>query len=185
MKLSHSIFPVILSALLALTVSAPAQQKSHTFKETLSIEAKLNYLLYLPKDYNKDPKKQWPLLIFLHGAGERGNDIDMVKMHGPPMLAEKGKHFPFIILSPQCPKDSWWTYEPIMDLIEKIESTHRVDSKRIYLTGLSMGGYGTWALIAQYPHKFAAAAPVCGGGHTLFDENRDPPSDLGVSRGQR
>ena len=103
-------------------------------------------------------------MIFLHGAGERGNDINKVKIHGPPMLVDKGRKFPFIPISPQGPKDSWWSYEPVMEMIEDAEQRYQVDPKRIILTGLSMGGYGTWELAAHYPKKFAALVPLCGGG---------------------
>ena len=124
----------------------------------------LNYLEYLPEGYDTDTDRKWPLLVFLHGAGERGDNLDAVKIHGPPKLAEAGKKFPFIVIAPQCPKDSWWTWQPVMPLIEKLEKELRVDIDRIYLTGLSMGGYGTWSLATRYPEKFAAVAPICGGG---------------------
>jgi predicted peptidase len=152
---------------LSLTVLA-AHGESPATEEKLDAAPKanhqLNYLQYLPEDYAAEPERKWPLLVFLHGAGERGDDLDKVKIHGPPKLAEAGKKFPFIVIAPQCPKDSWWPWEPVMPLIEKLEKDLRVDSNRIYLTGLSMGGYGTWNLATRYPDKFAAVAPICGGG---------------------
>ncbi|MCK5922620.1 MAG: prolyl oligopeptidase family serine peptidase [Methylococcales bacterium] len=150
--------------LFSITLPAHAQQKSDTYKKERSGTEQINYLISLPDGYTKDSTKKWPLVVFLHGAGERGDNIEQVKMHGPPMLVEKGKKFPFILISPQCPKDSWWSYEPVMALIEDIENRYQVDSKRIILTGLSMGGYGTWEFSTRYPEKFAAIAPLCGGG---------------------
>ena len=152
--------------IIALLACLPtrADQKSVTFERKKSETHQLNYLLSLPENYEKDPEKKWPLVIFLHGAGERGSDINKVKIHGPPMLVEKGEKFPFILISPQCPKDSWWSYEPLMEMIEDAETRYQVDPKRIILTGLSMGGYGTWELAAHYPKKFAALVPLCGGG---------------------
>lgn len=159
-----------LSAAITATIAlfaclpAQAQQKTVTFEKKQSGTDQLNYLLSLPEGYDKDPAKKWPLVIFLHGAGERGSDIEKVKIHGPPMLVENGKKFPFILISPQCSTDSWWSYEPLMGLIEDAETRYRVDPKRIILTGLSMGGYGTWELGSRHPEKFAALVPLCGGG---------------------
>jgi predicted esterase len=122
------------------------------------------YLLYVPPDYAADPARKWPLLLFLHGAGERGDDLEKVKVHGPPRLIAEGQHFPFIVVSPQCPEGEWWLPAQLIDLVEDICSHYRVDPDRIYLTGLSMGGYGTWATAIEYPDRFAAIAPICGGG---------------------
>ena len=124
----------------------------------------LDYLIALPEGYDKDGDAV-PLMLFLHGAGERGKDLDKVKLHGPPKMIEKGHDFGAIVVSPQCPKDSWWTYEvdALIALIDKIERDYNVDKQRIYITGLSMGGYGTFALCARQPERFAAAVPVCGG----------------------
>ena len=140
-------------------------QTSKTFKTKISKNVSLPYLLYTPK-----PKGKLPLVIFLHGAGERGNDLELVKIHGIPKLIEQGQEFPFIAVSPQCPKDSWWTleHETLKALIDKIVETHNVDKRRIYMTGLSMGGYGTWYMGGLYPKTFAAIAPVCGGGNLII-----------------
>ena len=92
---------------LGLSAKPPMQTKvtlQHEAKQSVSIQ----YLLYLPEDYDTKKDAKWPLLVFLHGAGERGDDIERVKVHGPPMLVEKGKHFPFIIISPQCPRGQVW-----------------------------------------------------------------------------
>ncbi len=130
------------------------------------VEVEMDYLLYLPKHYDK--QKSWPLLLFLHGAGERGDDLELVKKHGPPKLIAKGKEFPFIVVSPQCSADVWWEPIELTALLDKIIDTHNVDEDRIYVTGLSMGGFGTWRLAAYTPDRFAAIAPICGGGEAYW-----------------
>lgn len=125
----------------------------------------MKYLLYLPKGY--EDKESWPLLLFLHGAGERGEDINRVKVHGPPKMAEAGEELPFIVVSPQCPKGRWWQTFELATLLDEIEEKYKVDQDRIYVTGLSMGGFGTWALAAYQPERFAAMAPICGGGDAI------------------
>lgn len=135
------------------------------------LETGIEYLVYTPEDYVSDSDKSWPLLIFLHGAGERGNKLDLVKFHGPPKLAEAGEDFPFIIISPQVPERSWWKPALVQLLVEKIVAEYNVDIKRIYLTGLSMGGFGTWDTAMRFPELFAAIAPICGGGDTTMIAN--------------
>lgn len=135
------------------------------------LETGIEYLVYTPEDYVSDSDKTWPLLIFLHGAGERGDKLDLVKFHGPPKLAEAGEDFPFIIISPQVPERSWWKPALVQLLVEKIVAEYNVDNKRIYLTGLSMGGFGTWDTAMRFPELFAAIAPICGGGDTTMIAN--------------
>jgi len=117
-------------------------------------------------------------MIFLHGAGERGTDINLVKKHGPPKLADQKKDFPFIIVSPQCPSGQWWDAEAVNVLVDEIIAEHAVDPTRVYLTGLSMGGYGTWDLACRHPERFAAIAPICGGGipFLAFDNLKKMPT---------
>lgn len=128
------------------------------------VPVEINYLLYLPEDYDPASDEKWPLMLFLHGAGERGDSLALVKMQGPPKLVDQGKDFPFILVSPQCPKGQYWSVDNLKLLLKEIEGTYEVDPDKIYLTGLSMGGYGTWALAMDMPDKFAAIAPICGGG---------------------
>jgi len=136
------------------------KQKEAVFEKEIKISMK--YLIYLPKDYEQ--KNSWPLVIFLHGAGERGDDLNQVKVHGPPKLIEAGKEFPFIVVSPQCPKNKWWDPAELRLFLDEIVKKYKVDQDRIYLTGLSMGGYGTWNWAAEQPGRFAALVPICGGG---------------------
>jgi len=129
------------------------------------MEGSLKYLLYVPDAYNRTPTK-WPLVLFLHGAGERGDDLELVKKHGPPKLIAQGREFPAIIVSPQCPKEAWWPdhVAALEALLDEIVARYRVDEDRIYVTGLSMGGFGTWALAFDQPQRFAALGVICGRG---------------------
>jgi predicted peptidase len=112
-------------------------------------------------------------MLFLHGAGERGDNLDRVKAWGPPKMIEDGHDFGAIVISPQCPSDTWWTdhLDLLVALLDEIEEKYNVDDDRIYVTGLSMGGYGTFALAARQPDRFAAIMPICGGG-VYFDALR-------------
>lgn len=127
----------------------------------------LNYLLFFPRGYKEDKTRKWPLLLFLHGAGERGTNLASVTVHGPPKMVKDRPDFPFILVSPQCPADQTWSDETLLALLDEVTKEHRVDASRIYLTGLSMGGYGTWSLGLKHPERFAAIAPICGGGDIL------------------
>ena len=143
----------------------PGSQHSQTFEKTVTKTLNCNYLLFLPDSYGQT-QERWPLIMFLHGAGERGDDLEKVKKHGPPKIVENQKDFPFIVVSPQCPTGDWWTdkVEVLINLLDDIVARYKVDKQRIYLTGLSMGGYGTWSLASVHPERFAAIAPICGGG---------------------
>ena len=128
------------------------------------VRVKMKYLLYLPKDYDAKPAS--PLLLFLHGMGERGDNLDALKVYGPPQMIEKGQDLPFIVVSPVCPDTRSWESMPmeLTALLDDIIEKYKVDQDRIYVTGLSMGGFGTWALAQYTPDRFAAIAPICGGG---------------------
>jgi predicted peptidase len=144
----------------------------------------LDYLIAMPEGYDAEGDAV-PLLLFLHGAGERGENLNKVKLHGPPKMVEQGRDFGAIVVSPQCPKDSWWTHEidALVALLDKLEQEHNIDQKRIYVTGLSMGGYGTFALAARQPDRFAAAVPICGGGN-LFAARRLTKMPMWVFHGE-
>ena len=126
-------------------------------------KATVRYLISLPQNYNEQDK--CPLLIFLHGAGERGNDLNRVKVHGPTKIVRKKNTTPFVIVSPQCPRREGWKVEKLSKLLDHVLATTKADPERVYLTGLSLGGYGTWGWAAQEPKRFAAAIPICGGGN--------------------
>jgi len=146
------------------------EQQKMTFERQITKTVRLNYLLYLPQDYDSHSNKRWPLILFLHGAGERGDDLEQVKTHGIPKIVEEVDDFPFITVSPQCPEDSLWSdhFEVLDALLKEIEENYRVDPGRIYLTGLSLGGYGSWHFATLYPKRFAAVVPICGGGMPMY-----------------
>ncbi|MGE5608986.1 MAG: prolyl oligopeptidase family serine peptidase [Bacillota bacterium] len=159
--------PLILAAIVCAQQpqAKPGQQAQRLEKQ---VAVKLDYLLYLPEAYDKDSAKKWPLILFLHGAGERGSDVNKVKVHGVPKIVEGKKDFPFIVVSPQCPEDRWWEPFELNALLDEIMASYRVDADRVYLTGLSMGGFGTWDLAMRSPGRFAAIAPICGGGNPVM-----------------
>jgi len=143
-------------------VHAPQPGQQTAIEVEASTAVACRYHLYLPPQY--DGQDRWPLLLFLHGSGERGNDLELVKVHGPPKLIAAGKEFPFIVVSPQCPRFQRWETAQLAALLDQVERTCKVDPDRVYVTGLSLGGFGTWQLAANYPDRFAAIAPICGGG---------------------
>jgi len=140
----------------------------------------INYLLFLPQGYDAKSEKRWPLILFLHGSGERGNDVWKVATHGPPKNVMSKADFPFIVVSPQCPEGRIWSNDKLLPLLDEITRNYAVDKSRIYLTGLSMGGYGTWSLGLSHPELFAAIVPICGGGEFIspFLSSRDKPEAL-------
>jgi predicted peptidase len=151
-------------------------QSARSFKKQITRTINVHYLLFLPKDYGAraNAKKKWPLIFFLHGAGERGANVWKVGVHGPPKLVREQADFPFIVLSPQCPAGQRWDDETLLALLDEVMRKHRVDKGRVYLTGLSMGGYGTWSLGLAHPERFAAMAPICGGGNWISARLMDP-----------
>jgi predicted peptidase len=181
MKSRRSLRPIIGMILPLLSLlgcgtrtATPVQtgQHAHTFGGQ---EPRLNYLFFLPQDYGKEPRKKWPVILFLHGVGERGDgltDLELVKMYGPPMLVEQQADFPFLVLSPQCPTDSSWDdhLDDLDALLDEVVNTYAVGTDRVYVTGLSMGGFGTWKLALRYPRRFAAIVPIAGG-HTFGSDS--------------
>ena len=165
MKNSLKCILIITAIVLFSALNMSGQQTEEIFEGQVSFTYK--YLLYLPDGYENDKEKDYPFILFLHGAGERGDDLSRVKAHGPPKIVDNNKDFPFIVVSPQCPRGESWTAYKLNALLEGLVEKYRIDKDRIYLTGLSMGGYGTWDLASNYPHWFAAIAPICGGGDVL------------------
>ena len=177
------------------------RQISKNLNKVISKQVNLNYLLYLPKaDLGRPaphmsplaPQEtmapmKWPLILFLHGAGERGSNLELVKKHGIPKIVETEDAFPFITVSPQCPANQSWSmlYDDLYALLQDIGRLYAIDEDHIYLTGISMGGYGTWGLAAMYPHLFAAIAPVCGGGLSQIELNRMKDLPVWVFHGQK
>lgn len=169
---------------LASVVAAAETQTIASFERTIEKKVGYTYLLSLPTGYEASPGRAWPLLVFLHGSGERGTNPWLVAKHGPPKLLH-GQPAPagespeararreaaarsladnFIVVSPQCPPNVWWDDDAVGALLDEIAARHRVDSRRIYLTGLSLGGFGTWSYAMRNPGRLAAIVPICGGG---------------------
>lgn len=124
------------------------------------------YQVYVPADWTKS--KKWPVILFLHGAGERGEDgIIQTEVGIGTAIRRYADRFPSIVVFPQCRKNFWWTHPEMQaQAVKALDQTIKEfngDTQRVYLTGISMGGYGTWSLAAKYPEKFAALAPICGG----------------------
>ena len=123
----------------------------------------LTYIVRYPNDYVEG--KKYPVIFFLHGAGGRGNDIEMIKSNPYFTLTEKHDDFPFITIAPQCSSETWFDlFEQLKRLLIKTANESYTDPERIYGMGASMGGYGTWQIAMSMPEYFAAIAPICGGG---------------------
>lgn len=142
-------------------------QSAQTLTREIKKTVTTGYLLYLPQGYDAKAAKKWPLIVFLHGAGERGSDVWRAGIHGPSKYVLNHPEFPFILVTPQCPTNEIWSNDHILAVLDEVEAKHRVDTNRVYLTGLSMGGFGTWNLGTTYPERFAAMAPICGGGQAI------------------
>ncbi|MEE2723715.1 MAG: alpha/beta hydrolase-fold protein [Bacteroidota bacterium] len=178
----------VLLLLLIITNSLCGQQ----FNKEIFIHKKdsLPYRILLPKNYNS--QKLYPMLIFLHGAGERGDDNELQLIHGGSLFKSNDfrNNYPAIVVFPQCPEKSFWAnvkrnsdkdigkkFDFIDDIFENkqlemverlltfIEKKYKIDTTKRYVGGLSMGGMGTFELVARNPDYFAAAFPICGGGN--------------------
>lgn len=138
----------------------------------------VRYLLYVPEAYGWNRGERWPLILFLHGMGERGSDLEMLKRHPLPQMLETRRDFPFIVVSPQLSDElfAWDTEIELLDaLITEIQAKLSVDPRRIYMTGLSMGGAGTWAFALRRPGRFAAIVPIAG---YYRYQSREVPADI-------
>lgn len=173
------LYRTVIAALFFLTSAALADgPSSQTFSGEVTLKVGYNYLLSLPEGYEADTAKKWPLLVFLHGSGERGDNLELLNKHGPPKLIAAGKKFEAIVVSPQVPDKNIWNAHGVKALIDDLAKKQRVDTSRIYLTGISMGGFGTWDTALAYPDTFAAIVPICGGagvGFVMADRIKDLP----------
>jgi len=157
-----------LTVSLALTSNAVARTQQTGFLDrTLSLHgATYKYQVFLPDNWSR--KQQWPIILFLHGAGERGNDgLLQTDVGLPRAIRENRSRFPTIVVLPQCLTEVWWTQPEMEELalaaLAAATKEFKGDPKRTYLTGLSMGGFGSWDIAAKNPGKFAAVVPICGG----------------------
>lgn len=161
--------------------------KGGDYRKKLYVNAEGDTLRYrLLKPVQIEKKELYPLIIFLHGSGERGNDNQKQLIHGTWLFQQKDNlaEYPAYVMAPQCPEGERWVEAPwdkktlrmpdepskslslVMEMMDILINTYPIDTERIYVTGLSMGGYGTWDLICRHPERFAAAVPICGGGDT-------------------
>ena len=136
------------------------------------------YLAYTPQGYNENDKKEWPIIIYLHGSSCKGNNLEKLKKYGPPFYLERGMQVDAIVISPQCPTNKNWTVGTWFESFYKeLKEKYNFDPSRVYLTGMSLGGFGTWDLASRYPDYFAAVVPLCGGGRTgMVETMKDIPT---------
>jgi predicted peptidase len=162
---SFTLVVVILAGLLGC---APPQLGQHPYSSRLTAgnqSGEVRYLLYLPDTYGRDRRVKWPLILYLHGYGERGEDLDLLRIHPLPRTLESQKDFPFIVVSPQLPATfhGWDGRLELLDaLLLRVQARYSVDPRRVYVTGISMGGSGTWKMALRRPRRFAAIAPIAG-----------------------
>ena len=150
---------ITLFLLICCLPQARADSRDGQFTGKITKQVSMRYRTVLPENLNS--QKKYPLLLFLHGRGEQGSDLDRVQIHGPfKKTAEL--QLPLIIVAPQSPRDEWWDVDALSALVDHLLETLPVDTSRVYLTGLSMGGQGTWNLAIRRPEVFAAIAPICG-----------------------
>ena len=143
------------------TPAAVAGPRVGRLDTTLTRRVALRYLLYLPRDYDAGSGRRWPLILYLHGGSLRGDDPDTVRTWGVPARAERDPSFPFIVVAPQTARGTLWTdTQALVALLDEVQARHAVDPHRVYLTGHSMGGDGTWYLAWAHPERFAAIAPM-------------------------
>lgn len=154
-------------ALLVMLVSAPHAQTTLDYDGRWTDTASGQALVSLPEGYDADASRRWPLLVFLHGAGERGDSLETVSVHGPIKERRAGRDLPFVIVAPQVPEGGRWTVGRVAAAMDDAIARYRIDTDRVYVTGLSMGGFGTWEAIEQMPDRIAAAVPICGGGNPI------------------
>lgn len=160
---SYALLLALTLAICMIAVPAAAADGTQTAKELGTTSAPYGFYEYLPIGYDDDPNELWPVVLFLHGSGERGNgttELYKVLAHGPAKNANNGTDYPFILISPQS--SGWWNVNTLDLMVEYVKSNYRVDLDRIYMTGLSMGGGGTWSYAAAHDDKLAAIVPIAG-----------------------
>lgn len=151
-----SLLKYLLLLAFSFGLKVSAQELKAEFKKEIKKEKQISYIL----DYPENAKGKVPLMVFLHGSGERGNDLEKVKAHSPFTYKNLIKE-PVAILAPQCPENVWWDTEAVYFLIKDIQQKYKIDESRIVLTGLSMGGWGSLKLAMEHPEVFSSVVAVC------------------------
>lgn len=170
MKLRLQFIPLLF---LPFSLCLNAQEIKAELNKEVKRQEKISYIL----DYPRKAGGNVPLIVFLHGSGERGNNLEIVKAHSPFTYKNLIKE-PVAILAPQCPADTWWDTVTVYHLIKEIQAKYKIDSSRIYLTGLSMGGWGTLKLAMEHPEMFAAVVSVCAPTDRVMYANIDQYKNL-------
>jgi predicted esterase len=160
--------PSDLDRVVPLSITTARRQVARSYLSPAESNSTVGYYLYLPSRYYLHPEERYPLVVFLHGAGEKGNGgstLSRVLVNGPPKLVAQGRDFPFVLISPQLPDfESAWPVPLVDEIIARASTLAQVDSSRIYLTGLSLGGIGTWGYAIARPSLVAAVVPIAGAG---------------------
>ena len=139
-----------------------AEIKTDSFERTITKSVHAKYAVILPEGYDSQIEKRWPMILFLHGSGERGDDPSQLLNMKPLQYMRQTKGFPFVVVVPRCPGGEQWDPDTLNVLVDEALAKYRIDEDRVYLTGYSMGGTGTWTFAMAHPERFAAIAPVCG-----------------------
>ncbi len=197
----------LVSSFFIILVSSAQDLSLLQKKEYISNGHTLPYRILYPENYDKT--KKYPLILFLHGAGERGNDNEKQLIHGAKLFLneENRRNFPAIVVFPQCPQESFWAVIKVdttkrpreigfdynatanwplaaaNELVKQLAKDEAVNSKRIYITGLSMGGMGTFESVFRYPDMYAAAMPICGGADVMSYDKRVKKTSFWVFHG--
>jgi predicted peptidase len=156
----------------------------HSVSQTISCSVKIEkselykYLVYTPGDYSNNSEKKWPLIIYLHGRSACGSNFDKVRRYGLPFFMDRGMQLDAIVAAPQCPEGKNWVADNwFMPFLNDIKDKYNIEAERIYLTGMSLGGFGAFSIAIKYPDVFAAVVPLCGGGQpTIVCPMKDIPT---------
>jgi predicted peptidase len=160
------------------------------FGEKSSQDFTVSYLIYLPESYPVNTARRWPLILFLHGSGEAGKNLGLLTRTGLPQKLESEPDFPFVVVSPQITAPpvqgeasasfdvqvylETWGWKRHIDILEALldymQATYRIDPQRVFLTGISLGGFGAWEYALRHPDRFAAVVPIAGGFRYVDDE---------------
>jgi predicted peptidase len=151
----------IASTVIAAAPISPGEQMTQVFEGTAQRSVRLQYLLFLPADYNRETRRQWPLILYLHGGSLRGDNIERLRTLGLPHRLQHNRQFPFVVVAPLCAEGEIWSdADALVQLVDEVVRNYRVDNKRVYVTGHSMGGRGALYLAYRCPERFAAVVAM-------------------------